>query len=245
MAINFTSENLYFPPTTDKSGISRTTKDIKEIVTFEKNIFTDNVIFMSDIHSHMASVLDYLLANYNLSNYVVITLGDMYGDMYYGSDGDPTQYYKILHEHAKALYIVQGNHDLPPENISELLNLTNKDNSRCLLHNGKIIQTSIGRIGGVHGIISDKKHPYKMPENEYIKFLKNLSGVDILLTHDTPSIVNSEGKKLIGNDAITETIKKYVKPKIHVYGHCYHSPVNKNGNVLYLNADSKVLIFTG
>jgi Icc-related predicted phosphoesterase len=244
MAFTYKSEKLYFPPTKDSNGKTRSEKDEKEIIEFDENIFEDNVMFMSDLHSHTQAVIDILCQKYDLSKFIIVTLGDMWGNGIYGSDGYPTPYYKLLHNTAKALYIIQGNHDLPPSDPNVLLRMKNKDGTNCFLLNGEIIPTTIGNIGGVHGTISVKSHPYKMPEKKYIRFLKNFKGkgLDVLLTHATPQIPYDKNKLLIGERVIYETVCD-VKPRIHVYGHCYHPPVNICNNIIFLNADSKILVF--
>jgi predicted phosphodiesterase len=244
-SLAYTKEILYFPPTKNSNGKTNSDHDTKEIICFDQNIFNDNVIFMSDMHSHTKAVIDYLVcSDIDLSKFVIVTLGDMWGNGFFGSDGDPTPFYHILKQYAKALYIIQGNHDLPPSRLSDLLEMKNRNGTKCLLTNGHPINTSIGKIGGIHGTISAKIHPYKMPEKAYLKLLKSFSdkGLDILLTHDTPRITDEKNNILIGNIDIYNTVTQ-VKPKVHVYGHCYHPPVNVCKDIIFLNADSKVLIF--
>jgi Icc-related predicted phosphoesterase len=244
--LTYQKTELLFPPTKNSSGKAEFEHDKKEIIKFDENIFDDNVIFMSDMHSHTQKVIEYLLSNYDLSKFIVITLGDMWGNGFMGSDGDPTPFYELLYNNAKALYIIQGNHDLPPSDASEfqkLVNMKNKDKTYCLLKNGIPFSSSIGIIGGVHGTISNKKHAYKMPEKEYVKYLKSMVGkIEILLTHNTPQLFGGTKNQTIGNYIIHDMVCK-IKPKIHVYGHCYHHPVNESNGTLFLNADSKILIF--
>lgn len=205
---------------------------------------------MSDMHSHTQEIIKYLKENIVLAKYYVITLGDMWGNYISGSDGDPTSYYQEILTNSAGLYIIQGNHDLPPLNINILDNMKNKDNTYCYLKNGVVQDTCMGKIGGVHGTISDKKHPYKMPEKDYIKHLKKLEKIDILLTHDTPSIIDNQTQKsLIGQYSICEAVlgnkkKPGISPKFHIYGHCHHPIVNFHNGTVFLNADSRVLIFT-
>jgi predicted MPP superfamily phosphohydrolase len=92
----------------------------------------------------------------------------------------------------KKLYIIQGNHDLPPT----------KDNLRInnlILNNGHFANTIFGKIGGVNGIISHKFHPYKMNEKDYFKYMNNFikSKPNILLTHMTPEFIYEKQKFII------------------------------------------------
>jgi len=69
----------------------------------------------SDLHSHTFRTLDMIrtTTNIDLSEWDVITLGGMAGDIFFGSDADPTAFYVELQKVVKSLLIVQGNHDLP------------------------------------------------------------------------------------------------------------------------------------
>lgn len=215
-------------------------KEQKEIVIFDKNPFLHKVIFLSDMHSSTMEMIDYLDSNYNLSEYIIITVGDMWGDGIRGADGCPHDFYVILQEKSKALYIIQGNHDLPCDDMQKLVN---RDKTPCYLENGKIYNTLIGKIGGVNGIISEKNHPYALPEKKYMELLQNLKNAEIILTHDTPAIQNKTIKRLIGQDTIFEQIKK-LKPKFHIYGHCHHhEPIYFSDDIVFLNADARALIF--
>lgn len=248
MIFEHTIEKLLLPPT--KSNGSTRQNDTIEIVNFGENPFPQNVIFMSDMHSHSQAVIEHLKATIELDKYYVVTLGDMWGNYTRGADGDPTHYYRQFLEYSAGLYIIQGNHDLPPSDPSILDQMRNKDKTYCFLKNGIPQETCLGKIGGVHGTTSEKKHPYKMPEKEYIRHLKKLENLDILLTHDTPAIMDNQTEKsLIGRVSICQTIcghrkKKGISPKYHVYGHCHHPMINVNNNIVFLNADSRVLIFT-
>ena len=244
---NYELKKILLPPTRNKRGETRGENDVKEIIYFENNLFEENVIFMSDMHSHTMEVFEYLDKNLILKDYIIICTGDMWGNYIFGNDGDPTEYYKWMNERARALYIIQGNHDLPPKNINELTKIKNKDGTNCYLTNGLVQKTLLGKIGGVHGIISDKKHPYKMDEEKYLKNLRKLVGkkINILLTHDTPSLYDTNlKKKLPGRDCILNSVYD-IKPKVHIYGHCHHPQfMYKDKNILFLNADARILVFT-
>ena len=113
--MEFRKEEFKFPATKNKNGECKYENDIKQLIYFKENLFDDNVIFMSDMHTYTAEMIDILVSKIDLSKYMVITLGDMWDDGIMGSDGDPTLYYLQLHKLAKELYIIQGNHDLLPK----------------------------------------------------------------------------------------------------------------------------------
>ncbi len=162
----------------------------------------------------------------------------------YGEDGDPTPTYQFIRNRAKALYIIQGNHDLPPSNIKDLTEMKNNDGTYCYLPDGKPVNTLVGKIGGVHGIISDHKHPYKKSEQQYIRLLHKVlqNRLDILVTHDTPSFYYEKHTECIGKKQLYEAVRNY-KPKIYIYGHCHHPFFYKNKvNIHFFNVDARVLI---
>jgi Icc-related predicted phosphoesterase len=160
-----------------------------------------------------------------------------------GSDGDPTDLYEYVNKNVDYFYFVQGNHDILPEKLDRIYSLKNKDGSHCFIQNGTIIETPIGLLGGVNGTISLKKNnPHKLPEEKYMEALKRLNGVDVVLTHDTPSF-QFDGKDLIGNKNIYNTVVD-MKPKVHIYGHCHHDNHRYDKNkITFINADSRLLIY--
>lgn len=234
-------DTLYLPPTKSSNGDCKSSNDMKYIYHVKNHIFKKPVIVMSDIHSHTQAVIDYLDENYDLSQFTIITVGDMAGKFIYGVDDDPTPYYKQFLEKGNEFYFVQGNHDLPDE-IGECTRLKNTNSYNCMVH-GNVLNTDIGKIGGVNGIITlkKKKHPYKYTREEYLKYLShyNKNKIDILLTHETPK----HSDDVIGDEDLWNFIRK-LKPKMYFYGHCHHkSPYYFKENIHLFNVDSRVLIF--
>ena len=206
----------------------------------------------SDLHSHSFSVFDDLENEINLIDYDVYTVGDMAGDMIYGSDGDATPLYNMLKEKVNHLYIIQGNHDLPPENEDTLLQMKNSDGTKVYLSDGfDLQQTANGKVGCVHGIIShnnNKQKPYRKQIDHFNILVKNILAQkpDFFFTHETPelSYVNLDQKriKFIGKDTLFAMVGK-AKCKVHVYGHCHHPNVMTYiGQTLYVNVDARILI---
>lgn len=232
-----------FPPTRNRFGKARSEHDIKSLIFVEsKDCFPEPTMICSDLHSHTLDVFKRLDNEIDLSLLNVICVGDMAGQGIYGSDGDPTEYYQFLFQKVKSLYIIQGNHDLPPKPFKKLTRMiNNSDSTPAYLSDGKIYDTIHGKLGGVHGIISYKKHPYKKHPNLFLGYLEELDGVDILLTHDTPQYFEN----ITGNYDLVKTVDKFkVKPKLWIYGHCHHWDFhNYCDGVNYLCVDGRVLIF--
>lgn len=244
-------QDLRYPPTVNRMGKSKGSNDIKTIVHVRTDLVKVPTIITSDLHSHTEAVLNDLEYNeIDISRYMVLTLGDMAGEGIFGSDGDPTEFYKRINEKSQ-LYIVQGNHDLPPENINDLMDLKNNDGTTCMISDGEeIVNTPNGTIGGVHGTISLKVHPYKKPDDAFYALLENVlkwKKPEIIMTHETPEIPIYDGQKqknlnLIGKSDLYKMICKY-KPKIHMYGHCHHQYAFIYSNdVMFINADGRILI---
>lgn len=232
----------HFPPTTTKKGKKIKLFDIKEVIQIKSNLFSNQfpVIIMSDLHSQTLPsllLLDYYI---NLDQCIVLTCGDMASERpIFGCDGDPTFFYKYLSTKTKEFYFIQGNHDLPHHDNSQN-NIINLQNNYSNIKNGYSIDSLIGKIGGVNGIISDHKHPYKLNSFTYLHHLKNVlkNKIDILMTHDTPYIPNTKGNIDIFN------LTQQYKPKIHLFGHCHFNKwYYKINGVHYICADSRILIF--
>jgi predicted phosphodiesterase len=197
----------------------------------------------SDLHSHTFRTLEKLrkTTNIDLSQWDIITLGDMAGDGFFGSDGDPTAFYAELQKEAKSLLVVQGNHDLPPDPKGIAFKHFDK---RSLMANGEVRDTVHGFIGGVNGIMSGKPHPYKIPRREYMKYLKGLkrSGkLDFVATHDAPRYFHGD-RECVGDDEIYEVITKVLRPKVFMYGHCHHPCHTIHNGVHFLNADARLIL---
>jgi len=106
-------EKWIYPPTITRSGKLKRGKDIKHVYHIKNTLFNEPTIVASDLHQHTLEVVKKLCSYVDLSKFIVLTVGDMAGTSIAGSDGDPTEAYQMLAEHAKAFYFVQGNHDLP------------------------------------------------------------------------------------------------------------------------------------
>lgn len=244
----------YLPPTQRyRDGSTRHDYDEKTFLKLDdENLFNGkSVLIGSDWHSHTRTIAYDLSKKLDLSKVIVILAGDMSGERYFGSDGDPTDVYEFLYPKVAALYFIQGNHDLKPRNINRLYALKNKDNSPCYMTNGFIYDSEIGKLGCVHGTISNKPHVYKMPENNYYRLIYKLTDADITITHETPSFLVDESdmqvdhqiNPLTGKDKLYDYICR-TKSSVHIYGHCHHpQPIYHKNNKIWINADSRILLF--
>lgn len=228
-------EKWIFPPRVRKDGTPIERHDTKELIIIQSDHFPLPVIAMSDIHAQTQLVIDKLDEKFYLEQFLVLTCGDMAGSLTMATDGDPTDFYWQFLQKSLGFYFVQGNHDTPSKENIKILH--ESDN---MVKNGSSVNTPIGKISGVNGIISDKSHPYKMSQDEYLKHLnKALSSKPyILMTHDTPAL-----PKLKGNEEIYKMASKY-KPKIYFYGHCHHKEFHHHINgTNYFNLDGRILVF--
>lgn len=242
-----------FPPTKSRSGNTRGKHDLKTVILTTTDLLGGPTIITSDLHSHTKQVF-YLLEKYlKLENFTVIAAGDMAGAQIFGSDGDPTEDYEYMIERCGEFYFSQGNHDLPSyDNNGREKRLRNHNShfgnhTLCSLEESQSVDSRIGKIAGLDGIISDRKHPYKFHHKEYCqKMMKKLeTHPQIFVTHDTPAIPRKYDRSddnYVGNDMIFNKINKY-KPKIHIYGHCHHPTYhNLINGVNYICADARVII---
>jgi predicted phosphodiesterase len=85
------------------------------------DLFSEPTIVTSDLHNHAEAVFERIKneTNINIKDFHIITAGDMAGQGYFGSDGNPTKVYKYLSKNSKSLLVVQGNHDLPPDPVED------------------------------------------------------------------------------------------------------------------------------
>jgi len=248
---NFIEERIEtwkFPPTRSKSGHIKYKHDLKHIIYAKTDIFGDEpVIMTSDLHSHPMAVFERLRhdTDIDFTKYNVLMVGDMAGNLIRGSDGNPTKFYNYVINtlKVKSLYIVQGNHDLPPKQCTECTPQQKLEVQKHILRDGETVKTPLGKIGGVNGTCSFKPHPYKMPYEKFYGYMNKLVAQkpDILLTHDTPKF-SIKGDEFIGNEDIYKYALK-IKPKVYVFGHCHHKLYHSMHNgTHFFNVDARVLI---
>lgn len=212
-------------------------KETKEIIIAKSTLFTEPVMLTSDLHTYGLNVFQILQEHIHLDKFIVLSVGDMAGNGELGADADPTILYTFLKENCKMHYYVQGNHDF--ESLSTIENN---------ISDGSIVESSLGIIGGINGIISKKEKLYRVMEKDYFSYLSNMKNKNIkyLLTHEAPELPvvdPSTGNNCIGNKKFYQELLKYKSDLIHIYGHCNHSEFyHKISNIHFINADSRVII---
>jgi predicted phosphodiesterase len=191
----------------------------------------DTVVAMSDIHTANSAVVDKLIKTRCVNKRtIVICTGDMAGNGKMGGNADPIKDYVRLRDAAAALYLVQGNHDV---HNSDVLKLVNSDGTWCCVDQ-RAVDTPIGRIAGVNGIILPPEEKENQPEKhkyvhaDYMRRLQCSLDLkpDILLTHTPLSDVDHE-------------------VRLHLFGHDHYDEyidLRPNGQ-LRLNMDSRVFVF--
>lgn len=185
-------------------------------MTGKFDLFRGKVMIMSDLRNATQEVIDRLEMNYNLKEYAILSVGDMAGNEKMGGDGIPYSFYEQLQRKAKCFYYIQGNHDLP-----ELFNSNDE-------LNGEVFDSAFfGRIGGVDGIISNRKHPYKMKERDYL---------DVLAIHMTPKYI----PEVKGDQNVWDVIRQ----KVVIFGHCHHREAyhyDAKSGIHLFNVDGRVI----
>lgn len=162
----------------------------KKDVTWPNAGDVRRIVAMSDIHGATTEVVHSLIHKRKIidKDTIVICTGDMGGaDGKMGGLLDPTKDYCAIKDACRAFYFVQGNHDL---DVSAVHNTwTNEDGTPCYLHR-KVVDTAIGRIGGVSGIIVAKgkvaiERAHIYTEEDYDAMLQEVlqQKPEILLTH--------------------------------------------------------------
>jgi Icc-related predicted phosphoesterase len=239
-------DNWTYAPLLSSSGKIRTKPEIKTVLEIKTNLVRELVLITSDLHEYTLQVFKDFHSNYTLDNYHVICAGDMSGKGKRGSDDNPITAYEFISENAKSFYFVQGNHDLPDPDGKEL-KLKNKDDTYCMLRDATKVKTTIGSMIGVNGTVSTKEHPYKKTPEQFFSLIKKSLQVPtgFFITHESPAIPKPDGKSFHnGKQELYKLVDQY-KPKIHIYGHCYHTePYRIINGVTYINCDSRLIILT-
>ena len=209
-------------------------RETKEIIIVRCNLFSHPTVLTGDLHTHGLHVFQMLQSYIDLKQFIVLSVGDMAGDGNKGTDADPSELYTFIKENSKSFYYVQGNHDLQsPGTVGNNI------------ADGTWVTTEIGKIGGVNGIISDKRRLYRLSEKEFIAHIKSLlnQNIKILLTHETPAlpVIDPMYKTpCIGQKSLFLTLRGNL---VHVYGHCHHSEFyHYISGVHFINVDSRVII---
>lgn len=237
MAYNDKGPNIFIDEILNNGKIRKPKYRHYADINFFTNIdrqLVDCIICMSDMHSVATEVVTDLIKKKYINNRtVVIMTGDMAGNGKSGRYGDENPYdlYTLVVQHALALYLVQGNHDIYDSRIN---NLRNSNGSFCCVHK-KIVKTPIGYISGLNGIPTDLEHQNEtrhMYDHEtYNKWWKKIQSskknkiIDLFLSHIPPA-------------------DNMIFAPTHLSGHAYTDSYYKSyDNKHHLCLDSRVIIF--
>ncbi len=172
----------------------------------------------------------------------VMLCGDMYATlMKRGGLGDVRNVWFAFREHFKWVAGVAGNHD-DYGGFQGKIEFKLKEKDIYFLEKESVEIDEL-KIGGVSGIIGNKKKLFRVPEEEYLDHILNrlIKKPDVLLIHPSPSY---QEENLIGSPEIRETLESSYIPTLVCSGHCHwkkHLVELKNGTQV-LNADAKVFI---
>lgn len=171
----------------------------------------------------------------------IILAGDLYARIdKRGGRGDVREVWQAFNCCFRWVAGVGGNHDSfgkTPEEIKAF-----KDNRDIHYLDGNIACVDLVRIAGISGIIGNKNKPLRRPEEEFIKFMRELINKfpDILILHETP---NDPDANLLGNESIRIELESANKLLV-ICGHCHwKTPIsNLSKKVQVLNVDSRVVV---
>lgn len=200
------------------------------------------VVAMSDLHGATTVAVNRLIRRGIIDDEtIVLCTGDMTGNGRMGADGDPYDDYVRLRDAARALYLVQGNHDRESQAV---LTMCNSDGRPCCVHR-RAVSTPLGRITGVSGIMAGdgsqgtggQADPtlHKYPADIYMRWVRQAAALrpDVLLTHMPLSATAQQ-----------EAIRSV---PIHLFGHAHvdegYASVPEWGQGLRLNMDSRIFVF--
>lgn len=146
-----------------------------------------------------------------------------------GGNGDPYNSYKKILENSNKFYFVQGNHDIYDDKFNSL---KNNDLTPCAV-DSIVVDTPIGRIGGINGIEVDDNNIdnnyHKYSSEEYNEKLLNILELnpDIILSHQPISNIDFSEHKV----------------KYYISGHCKIDPfIQIKDDLALINVDNKILI---
>eukprot|EP00051_Salpingoeca_urceolata_P018338 m.256778 g.256778 ORF g.256778 m.256778 type:complete len:195 (-) comp19175_c0_seq6:152-736(-) len=174
---------------------------------------------MPDIHSVTPEVVAKLVAKRRvIKQAIVLCTGDMVGNFTMGGNGDPLDAYKRLRDAAKALYLVQGNHD---EYNAEVATMTARP---AAWTSATSICLAWAALLAPETYPDDTLHKYR-PE-EYRRRVEAALALepDILLTHNPPLELEAEGACRGACGAVaTEPLP--FRPRLHLFGHTNTKPM--------------------
>ncbi|MBD2610395.1 MAG: hypothetical protein FWK04_18370 [Nostoc sp. GBBB01] len=181
----------------------------------------------------------------SLKNTGIILAGDLYAEVNRrgGVVGDIREIWQAFNRQFCWVAGVAGNHD-SLGNTQEEIQLF-KQNSSIYYLDGDIRRNGELSLAGISGIIGKKIKPFRRPEKEFIKAIRELTkqSPDILILHEGPDY--PEGK-LAGKESIRKELEKInlTKNLLVICGHSYWKipAIALANNIQVINADSRAIV---
>ncbi len=160
-----------------------------------------------------------------------------------GGSGDVTEVWRSFRDVFPWVAGVGGNHDTFGPDATDRPRFSQASGLYYL--DGEVLELHTCRLGGVSGIISEKRRPQRRPESAYLNLLGQTLDhrPDVLLCHDGPEGCE-RGQN--GSSAIREILELY-PPTLVIRGHSHwNDPLAelKNGTQV-LNVDARVVLLRG
>ncbi|BAZ51168.1 hypothetical protein NIES4103_38170 [Nostoc sp. NIES-4103] len=175
-----------------------------------------------------------------LNNTGVLLTGDLYTDPTLKKRGQTGNVLSVWNSFAQSfrwVVGVAGNHDLFDKQAISLW-------KPQLIHGTAISKDGLC-IAGISGIVGNSNKPWRVPQKQHAKWLKELLGQspDILLFHEGPS---SPDETRPGNASILKQLNKLRYTSLVVSGHVHwrHPLSGEPPSLQVLNVDSRIVLVT-
>ncbi|MCA9073180.1 MAG: metallophosphoesterase [Planctomycetaceae bacterium] len=156
-----------------------------------------------------------------------------------GGSGDVTAVWEAFIEVFDWVAGVAGNHDTFGSSVKPRAWMQHLKNVHYL--DGDCARRGELKLGGVGGIVGNRRKPQRKTESDYLKALESVlsQSPDILLMHDGPN--GSEKQR--GSRSIRETIEQ-ASPQLIIRGHAHwHDPLATLDNgTQVLNVDARLVV---
>jgi Icc-related predicted phosphoesterase len=179
------------------------------------------IVIVSDVHFEMGyfhgnyeyGALEWLISVISrVKPIALIGLGD-WGSAWKGTDWEAVT--RLVPVHA-----IYGNHD----NMQFLQSARNIDGTPVLLKDGEVRIIDGFRFGFINGIMAERveklKEVPRKTQLDFLSFGKNLVGVDVLCTHESPSVPNLDRRlhSSLGSNTMSDVLE-IARPRISFSGH--------------------------
>jgi len=179
------------------------------------------IVIVSDVHFEMGyfhgnyeyGALEWLISVITrVKPIALIGLGD-WGSAWKGKDWEAVT--RLVPVHA-----IYGNHD----NMQFLQSARNIDGTPVLLKDGEVRIIDGFRFGFINGIMAERverlKEVPRKTQLDFLSFGKNLVGVDVLCTHESPSVPNLDRRlhASLGSNTMSDVLE-LARPRMSFSGH--------------------------